>query len=342
MWRQRRRRAHERRRRSAESGARVAEHGVSGAAMCEASGVAMPGAAGDWGVSGLSVRYGRHPALVDVTLAVPGGAITAVVGSDGSGKTTLARALAGALKPSAGSVRRPASRRIGYVSAAAGVYRDLTVDENLEFTGGAYGLRGAALRQRTAQLLARIGLTDAHDRLAGDLSGGMRQKLAFAMAVLHEPELLILDEPTTGVDPVSRAELWRLIARAAAAGTGVLFATSYLDEAERARMVLVLDRGHELVSGDPIDIVATLPGAVFTVPIVRRRDGGSIERHAAAEPGAAEAVLDGRSAPHRWRRGADWRVWSPSGAPPAGGTAARVDLSDAVIVAALQARETAA
>ncbi len=327
------------------SAAGAAQHGVRGAAL--------HGAAGDWGVIALSVNYGRRPALVDVTLAVPGGAITAVVGSDGSGKTTLARALAGALKPSAGSVRRPASRRIGYVSAASGVYRDLTVDENLEFTGGAYGLRGAGLRQRAAQLLARTDLTHAHDRLAGDLSGGMRQKLAFAMAVLHEPELLILDEPTTGVDPVSRAELWRLIARAAAAGTGVLFATSYLDEAERARTVLVLDRGRELVSGDPNGIVAALPGAVFTVPVARRRDGGDDERDGAAqrgvsenneavEPAAPEVVLDGRPAPYRWRRGADWRVWSPSGGPPAGGTAARADLSDAVIVAALQARETVA
>jgi ABC-2 type transport system ATP-binding protein len=277
---------------------------------------------GDWGVSGLSVSYGRRPALVNVTLAVPGGAITAVVGSDGSGKTTLARALAGALKPSAGTVRRPSSRHIGYVSAAAGVYRDLTVDENLEFTGGAYGRRGAALRERAAQLLTRTDLTDAHDRLAGDLSGGMRQKLAFAMAVLHEPELLILDEPTTGVDPVSRAELWRLIAGAAAGGTGVLFATSYLDEAERASMVLVLDRGHELVSGDPAAIVAALPGAVFTVPVTAAREE--------------------QPASYRWRRGADWRVWSPGGAPPTAGTAARADLSDAVIVASLRARAAAA
>jgi ABC-2 type transport system ATP-binding protein len=276
----------------------------------------------DWGVSGLSVSYGRRPALVDVTLAVPGGAITSVVGSDGSGKTTFARALAGVLKPSGGSVSRPDSRRIGYVSAAAGVYRDLTVDENVEFTGGAYGLRSAALRERAALLLRRTGLTDARDRLAGDLSGGMRQKLAFALAVLHEPQLLILDEPTTGVDPVSRAELWRLIAGAAAGGTGVLFATSYLDEAERASTVLVLDRGRELLSGDPDAIIAALPGGMFTVPVA--------------------AVREEQPAPYRWRRGAEWRVWSPAGAPPAEGTAARAALSDPGIVAALHAREAAA
>jgi ABC-2 type transport system ATP-binding protein len=150
----------------------------------------------------------------------------------------------------------------------------------------------------------------------------MRQKLAFALAVLHEPQLLILDEPTTGVDPVSRAELWRLIAGAAAGGAGVLFATSYLDEAERARTVLVLDRGRELLSGDPDAITAALPGGMFTVPIAAVRE----------EPPPA----------HRWRRGAEWRVWSPAGAPPAGGAAARADLSDAVIVASLQAREAAA
>ena len=184
-----------------------------------------PAAAGRaWGAVDLTVRYGRRPALQHVSLDLPRGQITAVVGGDGAGKSTLLRALAGVVRPTDGYVRRPPARRIGYVSAATGVYRDLTAEENLAFAGSAYGLGGGALRERAAQLLAATGLAPAAGRLAGQLSGGMRQKLAFAMAVAHRPDLLILDEPTTGVDPVSRAELWRLVAGQAAAGAAVLFA----------------------------------------------------------------------------------------------------------------------
>ena len=176
----------------------------------------------DWGVTDLTVRFAAVVALDGVELPVPPGAVTAVVGGDGAGKTTLLRVLAGVQAPSAGRVRRPPARRIGFVSAGAGVYDDLTVAENLEFAGGAYGVRGErARRPRRAAAGRRTGSTRCGDRLAGDLSGGMRQKLAFVLAVLHEPRLLILDEPTTGVDPVSRADLWRLIAAAAAGGTAV-------------------------------------------------------------------------------------------------------------------------
>jgi ABC-type Na+ transport system ATPase subunit NatA len=180
--------------------------------------VTRSGPGGGWGVDGLSVRYGGRAALADVGFAVAAGSVAAVVGGDGAGKTSLLRALAGTVRPSAGTVRRPEDRRIGYVSAGPGVWGDLTVEENLEFAGRAYGLGAGRLRSRTAQLLERTDLAEARDRLAGRLSGGMRQKLALAMAVLHEPELLILDEPTTGVDPVSRVELWRLLAAAAAGG----------------------------------------------------------------------------------------------------------------------------
>jgi ABC-2 type transport system ATP-binding protein len=264
-----------------------------------------------WGCQGLGVRYGGAVALEDVTLEVPAGSVAAVVGGDGAGKTTLLRALAGTVRPAAGVVLRPDQRRLGYVSAGPGVWADLTVDENLSFAGRAYGLPADELDRRIAALLERTGLAAARDRLAGRLSGGMRQKLALAMAVLHQPELLILDEPTTGVDPVSRAELWRLLASAAAGGAAVVVGTTYLDEAERAATVLVLDRGRALLAGTPDEVLAATPGLVV---------------EGTAKP---EGVAS-------WPRGARWRAWSPDGTAPPGTSPVAPDLEDAVIVAQLR------
>ena len=180
------------------------------------------------------LAYGKTRALDDIWLPAPSGQVTVVVGGDGAGKTTLLRCLAGALAPDAGEVRTPGARRIGYLPAGSGTYPDLTVAENLAFRAAAYGLPASRARERSAELIARAGLAAARDRLAGQLSGGMRQKLGVIAALLPQPDLLILDEPTTGIDPVSRAGLWRLIAGAAAAGAAVVLATTYLDEA-RAR-----------------------------------------------------------------------------------------------------------
>lgn len=271
-------------------------------------------AAAGWGVRDLTVRYGGRLALDRVSLRVPAGQVTAVVGGDGAGRTTLLRCLAGALAPSGGRVTRPSPGRIGYLPASSGVYPDLTVTQNLAFRAAAYGLPAPRARERTAELLDRAGLTAAARRLAGNLSGGMRQKLGVIAALLHEPDLLILDEPTTGVDPVSRVDLWWLIARAAADGAAVVFATSYLDEAERALAVLVLDAGRELASGTPAQITAAMPG---TLRVADERPPGE----------------EGRRS---WRRGRRWRVWDPAGQPPG----ATPDLQDAVTVASL-ARELA-
>ena len=214
-----------------------------------------------WGVSGLTVRYGRRTALDGVDLAAPAGRIAVVIGGDGAGKTTLLRALAGGVRIAAGEVRRPARRRIGYVAGASGVYEDLTVDENVSVVAGAYGVTAAELRERAGELLRRTGLGGTGRRLAGRLSGGMRQKLAFILAMLHRPDLLILDEPTTGVDPVSRADLWRMIAGAAAGGAAVIVSSSYLDEAQRAAHVTLLDGGRVRASGTPDVVAAALPQA---------------------------------------------------------------------------------
>lgn len=264
-----------------------------------------------YGVIDLRVRYGESVAVDGVSFGVEPGGVVAIVGGDGAGKTSVLRALAGAIAPAAGEVRRPGDLEIGYVPADSGVYKDLTTVENLQFAGSAYGLEGAELDERIDGLLAATGLQQAADRLAGALSGGMRQKLGLACALLHQPKLLVLDEATTGVDPVSRADLWRYIARAAVAGSAVVFTTTYLDEAERASHVLVLDSGRTLVQGSPSQIVASVGGAIFEVD---------------------ERPTEGLS----YRRGRRFRVWEPEGS--GNGAPVKPDLQDAVTVAALRAR----
>jgi ABC-2 type transport system ATP-binding protein len=265
-----------------------------------------------FGASGLRVCYRDIVALADVSLAVARGEVTAVVGGDGAGKTSLLRCLAGALRPDAGEVRSPGSQRVGYLPASSGVYPDLTVAENLAFRAAAYRMPGAAAAERTAELIARAGLSAARNRLAGQLSGGMRQKLGVIAALMHRPDLLILDEPSTGVDPVSRSGLWSLIASAAADGAAVVLATTYIDDAQRASTVLVLDAGRQLAAGRPEQIVAAMPGSVVV----------------AAEPPAGQVSL------RAWRRGASWRVWCPPGTSYPG-EPVPADLQDAVTVAAL-------
>jgi ABC-2 type transport system ATP-binding protein len=254
-----------------------------------------------------------------VTFQALPGQVSAVVGGDGAGRTTLLRCLSGAIAPSGGTVTRPPRIGVGYLSAGSGTYPDLTVAENLAFRAAAYQIPAAAAGPRIREYLERAGLVDAQDRLAGHLSGGMRQKLGAIAAMLHHPALLVLDEPTTGVDPVSRADLWSLIARAAADGATVVFSTSYLDEAERAAHVLVLAGGRELAVGTPGQIVAAMPGHLS----------------------AAAVRPDGPAGARSWRRDGRWRVWWPEAdQDAAGGSGDRVqpDLQDAVTVAIL-ARE---
>jgi ABC-2 type transport system ATP-binding protein len=283
--------------------------------------VTAPGAAaGDWwGADDVCVWFGGTLALDHVSFRAAPGRVSAVVGGDGAGRTTLLRCLAGALAPASGRIWRPAALATGYLSAGSGTYPDLSVAENLAFRAAAYRVPPALAAQRTGELLARAGLDRVTARLAGQLSGGMRQKLGVIAAMLHRPDLLVLDEPTTGVDPVSRADLWWLIARAAADGAAVVLATSYLDEAERAHDVLVLDAGTDLARGTPEQIVAAMPGSLT---VAGTRPAGEAGRRA-------------------WRREGRWRVWDPApGAAPGQGGAVRPDLQDAVTVAAL-ARELA-
>ncbi len=237
----------------------------------------------NWGLDGVTVAFGDRTALDDVTCTVEPGRVEVVIGPDGAGKTTLARVLVGLVAAAAGRVSRPGPRALGYQPESAGTWRDLSVSENLAFVAASRG-GGDGLASRTADLLAVTGLDGAGDRLAGELSGGMRQKLAVAMAMLPRPDLLVLDEPTTGLDPVSRADLWRLLARAAGEGAAILATTAYLDEAQRADHVVVLDSGAVLVSGTAEEIRSSFPGRLVAG-----------DHRAETRPS--------------WRRGRQWRTW---------------------------------
>jgi ABC-2 type transport system ATP-binding protein len=270
--------------------------------------------AGRWGARGVTVAFGARLALRAVTLEAGPGEIVAVVGGDGAGKTTLLRTITGRVLPAVGTVSSPEPRQIGYQPAASGTWGQLTVDENLDLVAGAYGLSPAARRDNGDRLLTAAGLIDVRGRLAAQLSGGMRQKLGFCMAMLHGPTLLILDEPSTGVDPVSRVELWGLITESAAGGAAVMLSTTYLDEAERVHEVLVLDDGVPLLEGTPEHVIASAPGTVVSVSVP-------------SDP------------PRAWRRGRTWRQWH-AGAAQAGEVVATPDMEDAVVAAAFDSRAT--
>lgn len=269
-----------------------------------------------FGLSEVRVRFGSTTALDHVSFEVPPGVVSAVVGGDGAGKTTLLGCLTGAVQPDKGRVQRPAKRLLGSMPSTSGTWRDMTVDENIDFVAKAYGIRRGELRAKRKRLLARAGLDHATDRLAGQLSGGMRQKLGFVLAILHDPTLLVLDEPTTGVDPVSRVELWGMIGEAAAGGAAVAMATTYLDEAERASTVYVLDMGHVLASGTSDEVIRSLPGTISVVD--RPRD-----------PARA------------WRRGRVYHEWHPAGEAPPRAAVRAADLEDTVIAEMLLRREQA-
>jgi ABC-2 type transport system ATP-binding protein len=267
-----------------------------------------------WGLENARVSYGRRVVLDGVTVPAEPYRVTVVIGGDGAGKSTCLKALVGLVRPAAGTVRRPAKQHIGYVPATAGLYADLTVQENLHFSADSYGLPAARRGRMQDEILERVGLAGARGRLGGQLSGGMQRKLAVGLALLHSPELLVLDEPTTGVDPVSRAELWRLISAAAAQGAAVAMSTTYVNEAARAASVVLLETGRVLASGSPDSILRSVPGAVGTA----KRQG------AAARP-----------TPLSWSRGVSWRVWAPTGELPEGVEPAAPDFDDAVVVAEL-------
>jgi ABC-2 type transport system ATP-binding protein len=215
-------------------------------------------------VHGLGKSYGRHTALQAIDFTVAPGELFGLIGPDGAGKTTTFQILAGVLAPTTGQItilgRSPRAARLslGYLTQPVSLYPDLSVMENLGYSAGLRRVPSAVWRQRAMVLLQQVGLHPFGDRLARQLSGGMRQKLALGCALIAQPQVLLLDEPTTGVDPVSRREFWDVLAAVVATGVTVVVATPYLDEAERCHRIALLYDGQIQQVGTPADLRAAL------------------------------------------------------------------------------------
>ncbi len=241
---------------------------------------------------GLSRRFGAVLAVDGLDLEVPRGRVYGFLGPNGSGKSTSLRMLCGLLRPSAGEIEvlglripeqaEALKRRVGYMTQKFSLYEDLSVRENLQFLAAVHGLHRRRARARIDALIERYRFGDRQGQLAGTLSGGQKQRLALAGCVLHEPELLLLDEPTSAVDPQSRREFWANLFELAAAGATLLVSTHYMDEAERCHRLAILDRGRLVADGSPAELCRDLPGRVLRVegeglPAIeawlRRRDG---------------------------------------------------------------------
>lgn len=245
-----------------------------------------------------------RPALKDVSLAIRAGIVTGLVGPDGAGKTTLMRILGGLLLPTQGTARvldrdpgeeiETLRSSLGYMPQKFGLYEDLTVQENLNLYAELKGLRGKARAETFDRLLAFTDLTRFTGRLAGNLSGGMKQKLGLACTLLGTPRVLLLDEPGVGVDPVSRRELWQMVRELITEGNAVVWSTAYLDEAEACDHVVLLNEGEVLFTGPPAELHARVEGRVFLL------DGAGVSprttlRQARRDPASLDGVVQGKS-----------------------------------------------
>jgi ABC-2 type transport system ATP-binding protein len=248
----------------------------------------------------LRKKYGAAEALAGVSLDVARGETVGLIGPDGAGKTTLMRIVCGLLLADSGSAsvleydchihHRQIKEYLGYMPQRFSLYPDLTVAENIRFFADLFGVSSADLAERRRRLMEFSGLGPFLGRRAGHLSGGMKQKLALVCTLVHTPELLVLDEPTTGVDPVSRRDFWKLLARLQREGLTLLLTTPYLDEAERCTRVALVDHGRLLTVEAPDALRAAEPGVMVEVVAEPRRQAITLLREA---PGVAEVEVFG-------------------------------------------------
>lgn len=245
-------------------------------------------------------RFGQLQAVRDVTLAVERGEIFGLVGPDGAGKTTLIRMLAGVLHPDTGRIvlegidvaadPERAKTALGYMPQRFGLYEDLTVDENAYFYGELFEVPRKRYRERMAQLLDAAGLAPFGKRLAGQLSGGMKQKLGLVCALIHTPKVLLLDEPTTGVDPVSRRDFWAILYQLRDQGVTIVMSTAYMDEAQRCSRLALLHAGEVRDCATPDALKRNVQGALLAIAGERPR---AIRDALATAPGVLGVLLMG-------------------------------------------------
>ena len=255
-------------------------------------------------------RYGPTPALRGLSLSIEPGEMFGLIGPDGAGKTTTIRLICGLIHADAGEVRvlgfdpvrehRRVTASVGYLSQRFSLYGDLSIDENIAFFAEIHGVRD--FRARRDRLLDITQLTPFRARLADQLSGGMKQKLALACTLVHEPRVIVLDEPTTGVDPVSRREFWKLLSEFLSQGITIVMATPYLDEAERCSRVALLHQGGLLALDRPRALRDALPGALFEVIVADHRRAPEILERL---PGVHDVQMFGERAHVRLDRPGD-------------------------------------
>jgi ABC-2 type transport system ATP-binding protein len=249
-------------------------------------------------------RYDTVQALRGVSFSVNRGEMFGLIGPDGAGKTTAIRAICGLIHVDEGSIRvlghdpvkqhRHVTGSVGYLSQRFSLYGDLSIDENIAFFAEIHGV--SDYQERRDRLLAMTQLTQFRDRLADQLSGGMKQKLALACTLVHEPAVIVLDEPTTGVDPVSRREFWKLLSQFLAQGITIVMSTPYLDEAERCSRIVLLHEGKVLALDQPARLRASLPGTLFEVIVPSPRE--ALDRLAGRREIASAQVFGDRL--HVW------------------------------------------
>ncbi len=285
-------------------------------------------------IEGLVRRYGDLPAVDGVSFEVLRGEMFGLIGPDGAGKTTTLRVALGLLAAHGGRVetlgldpfrrRRELSRRVGYLSQRFSLYGDLSVDENIAFFAAVHGVGGWVSRRD--ELLEMLRLAPFRGRLADRLSGGMKQKLALACTLVHTPELLVLDEPTTGVDPVSRRDFWKILVDLQRRGLTIVLTTPYLDEAERCQRVALLDHGRLLALASPQELRGLARGSTIEVLARPRRRAAEILRD-------VDGVTEVETFGERLHAGL-------AGVPPAGAAGAAGRLADALRAAGIEVEAT--